>query len=289
VLLKIEPIMFTKKKLIQILLIVLFLIPSMTTALLSKEYIKTLSSTNEIVFTEKSSGQPVKIETGTLDVALRLSGQIEAYGEYVIRCADCSDGDVVIEIGEEVSTGELIFVSKNKELRSLRQGVVKKLIYNGMYLTVIIHTNDQFRLAGLIDKKDANKFSKDLIGIASGVSYLLKFQELSFAVNELNQVSAYFLIEDLRFFHNERIEFIVFTGEKIENVQIINNQCVFKDPYDDRFLVRFLTEEGNIVGTHEISISGEGQSAVGVYGELPSLFCDMEYGKLMNLLNGNTP
>jgi uncharacterized protein YfbU (UPF0304 family) len=281
--------MFTKKNLNQILLIVLFLIPSMTTALLSKEYIKTLSSTNEIVFTEKSSDQPVKIETGTLDVALRLNGQIEAYGEYVIRCADCSDGDVVIEIGEEVSTGELIFVSKNKELRSLRQGVVKKLIYNGMYLTVIIHTNDQFRLAGLIDKKDANKFSKDLIGIASGVSYLLEFQELSFAVNELNQVSAYFLIDDLRFFHNERIEFIVFTGEKIENVQIINNQCVFKDPYDDRFLVRFLTEEGNIVGTHEISISGEGQSAVGVYGELPSLFCDMEYGKLMNLLNGNTP
>ena len=288
-LLLIEPIMFTKKNLIQILLIVLFFIPSMTTALLSKEYIKTLSSTTEIVFTEKSSGQPVKIETGTLDVALRLNGQIEAYGEYVIRCADCSDGDVVIEIGEEVSTGELIFVSKNKELRSLRQGVVKKLIYNGMYLTVIIHTNDQFRLAGLIDKKDANKFSKDLIGIASGVSYLLEFQELSFAVNELNQVSAYFLIDDLRFFHNERIEFIVFTGEKIENVQIINNQCVFKDPYDDRFLVRFLTEEGNIVGTHEISISGEGQSAVGVYGELPSLFCDMEYGKLMNLLNGNTP
>lgn len=288
-LLQIGSIMFTKKHLIQILLIVLFLIPSMTTALLSKEFIKTLSSTNEIVFTEKSSGLPVKIETGTLDVALRLSGQIEAYGEYVIRCADCSDGDVVIEIGEEVSKGELIFVSKNKELRSQRQGVVKKLIYNGMYLTVIIHTNDQFRLAGLIDKKDANKFSKDLIGIASGVSYLLKFQELSFAVNELNQVSAYYLIDDLRFFHNERIEFIVFTGEKIENVQIINNQCVFKDPYDDRFLVRFLTEEGNIVGTHEISISGEGQSAVGVYGEIPSLFCDMEYAKLMNLLNGNTP
>lgn len=271
------------KKILQIIGYFVVLIPVVFVLVQGVNSVSQLSNRDVKQFSYGSLGDPVPIERGPIVPALALDGQIIANVTKSHRISKCEQPALLVSGTNEVSIGDEIISCLNKTVLATFNGVIVD-IQLGEQVVITYNDSDELRYNISILKKDLEKYTKDF----KNDDIELIVEKVSKKMSEEGTIDIVYEVKSsdkTDLFIDEKTRFYFFEENAIEDQILVPKSAVFEN--NQKQVMRFLEEDGTIIGDIEVNILFESQSqfAISFGVDNDYKFYDWTYGQYKNSLS----
>ena len=205
------------------------------------------------------------------------SGTVTSDTYKYIRFAENDNSTVtaVVGIGDEVFKDKVVAYIGDKAVKSEYNGIVEDVdpTPGG---SVKVRSFDNLKLTCYSDLSTINKIRecKDL-QLENGNK--VKIEEISNLIVD-NKVKIVFYVEDMDYLYGQEINDLkIYTGKVYSDVLVIDKNCVYTKPEDNKKYVRVLDDNFYFVREQEVEIGFETEELVCVLNIDEDTICDPGY------------
>ncbi len=256
---------------------VLMILPVIMMIRLSDQEMSKYEVDTTFEFKEASYGEPKMVSRADVKMYYTFSGTVTSDTYKYIRFAesDTSTVTAVVGIGDEIFKDKVVAYIGDKAVKSEYDGIVEDidLTPGG---SIKVRSFDNLKLTCYSDLSTINKIRecKDL-QLENGKE--VKIEEISNLVVD-NKVKIVFSIEDMDYLYGQEINYLkIYTGKVYSDVLVIDKNCVYTKPEDNKKYVRVLDDNFYFVREEEVEIGFETEELVCVLNIDEDTICDSGY------------
>lgn len=256
---------------------VLMILPVIMMIRLSDQEMSKYEVDTAFEFKEAAYGEPKTVSRADVKMYYTFSGTVTSDTYKYIRFAENDNSTVtaVVGIGDEVFKDKVVAYIGDKAVKSEYNGIVEDVdpTPGG---SVKVRSFDNLKLTCYSDLSTINKIRecKDL-QLENGNK--VKIEEISNLIVD-NKVKIVFYVEDMDYLYGQEINDLkIYTGKVYSDVLVIDKNCVYTKPEDNKKYVRVLDDNFYFVREQEVEIGFETEELVCVLNIDEDTICDPGY------------
>lgn len=261
--------------------IIMFLMPVFMMYHLSKKEMKQYQQNEIYQFKETAYGEPCQVLREDVEQYYLFSGTVtsDSYKFIEFDESESSEIKTLINMGDEVRTGDIIAYIGDREIKSPYNGIVEEIAsYSGGY--VKLHSLDELKLECMADRELIDKIKDcETLKLEDGNKVYVDFIS-NVAID--NQVKITFAIENINYMYGQEVQDLkIYTGVVYENALVVNKNCVYQKYTDGPYFVRVLNDQLLFEKELEVEIGFETSELVSIVNVPEGTFCDSGYKALI--------
>ena len=262
-------------------LILLFVNPIIMMIQLSKKEMEQCKQYDIYQFNEVSYGVPCEVKRQDIEQYYSFSGAVtsDTYQFIEFNNDYNSTIKIVVCVGDEVQTGEVVAYAGSQKIISKYNGIVEEILahYDGY---IKLRTFDNLKLECMADQKIINKI-KDCNSLSIDGENKVTIDYIS-KVSVENKVKIVFQIVNSKFIYGQKVQEIrIYTDQVFKDVLVVDKDCVYQLEKDGPYFVRTLTKEGYFDNEVEVEVGFETDEVVSIVNVSEGTLCDSGYKALV--------
>lgn len=256
---------------------VLMILPVIMMIRLSEQEMSKYEVDTTFEFKEAAYGEPEIVSRADVKMYYTFSGTVTSDTYKYIRFAENDNSTVtaLVGIGDEVFEDKVVAYIGDKAVKSEYDGIVEDVdpTPGG---TIKVRSFDNLKLTCYSDLSTINKIREcEDLQLENGKK--VKIEEISNLVVD-NKVKIVFSVEDMDYLYGQEINDLkIYTGKVYSDVLVIDKNCVYTKPEDNKKYVRVLDDNFYFVREQEVEIGFETEELVCVLNIDEDTICDSGY------------
>lgn len=271
----------TKKLIIAIMVIIVCLIPVFTVVFVSNKEIDKFKVSNEYELREKAYGEIVSPTREEIKEYYNVDGEIISDSVRFMKIPICNYENIrwLVELEQEVSTGEKIGFCGDTNIYSSCDGIIKEIDTAREEPFIKAQTFDKLVFKAVMPLEKADKM-KDTMYDKKGNKFCLIKKSRQYTDEGITVLYKIDNASDYRY-GQKMSEFKLYTGEVYSDVLVLPKSCVYKG-FDDKMYVRLCDNAGYYIREQEVNVGFEINNLISVTGIKESDYCDSGYSYAKN-------
>ena len=270
-----------KKIAVIIIVGIVILLPIAAVVIVSNKEMNKYKVESNYDLREKAYGEIVSPTRSDIKEYYTLDGKVTSESVRFMKIPECDYDNIrwLIDIGDEVCTGQKIGFSKDVKIYASCDGIVEEINVMGEDSYVRVQAFEGL-LFEIIVPVDIERKLNEVMYDSEGKEFTLVKKSRQYT--ESGVAVTYKIGDAKNYRYGQEITGMqLYTGEVYSEVLVVPTSCVYKE-YDGKYYVRVCDDAGYFLNEQEVNVGYEMNGFISITGISENVKCDAGYSYAKN-------